>query len=365
MPRGPVLTVVITSATEGLDKGLTAAEKKLGGLAAKGGKLAKVAKVAAPIAGIAAVTAKLGKEAGKAALASDSWAKAMGELGVESAKTDPALQDAIAASKGLAFSTGATRDALLALTTATGDSTKAIDLLGPAQDIARLSGADLATVAEAMAKALNGNDRALKALIPGLQSGADGMETIANASKIAAGQADLYADSTEGMADKTKMAFKSLVMSIAKAVLPAFQAMLAALLPIIEALGRLVETLLPILLPLIEKIGKAFEIAAKGVAKLVDWIGKLITKINKLLDPLREAVDKLHQLDFNPFGRAGAAPQAALAAGALAAGGGSGRGNVNINIYGDPAVIEARVIRALKGYQMRNGTASLITAGRW
>jgi hypothetical protein len=290
----------------------------------------------------------------------------MGALGVESAKTDPALKAAIDQSKSLAFSSGATRDALLALTTATGDSTKAIELLGPAQDIARLSGSDLATVAEAMAKALNGNDRALKALIPGLASGETAMDTIAAATEIAAGQADLYADSASGMADKTKAAFKGLAMSVGKVVQPAFEGMLKVLLPIIESLGVLVNSLLPILIPLVEAVGKVFEFAAKAIGKVVTGIAKLIDKVRQLLGPLGDMINKLGQIDLNPFNRAQEIVGSAAGVSTMATGGGTraAGGPVTINIYGDPATIEARVIRALRGYQFRNGAGSVFNPGR-
>jgi hypothetical protein len=368
--KGPVLTVVITAATEGLDKGLKEAEKKLGIFGKSKGKLAGIAKVAAPIAGVAAVAAKLGKSAADVALATESWASAMDKLGVANATTNPTIQAAIQGSKDLAFGAADTRAGLLALTTATGSAEQALALLPAAQDIARLSGEDLATVSEAIAKAYNGQDRALRALVPGLASGATGMETIANATAIAAGQADIYAESASGMADKTKMALKGLAVTIGKAVQPAFEGMLAVLLPIITSLGELVTAILPILIPLIQAVAKAFEIAAKAISKVVSLVASLITKIRELLGPLTSAVNKLQEL--NPFkGKVGQIITAGTPSGITVGGfataapvAGAGGGGVTINIYGDPAVIEARVTRALRDYARRNGAAAVFTPGR-
>jgi hypothetical protein len=364
VPKGPVLTVVITSATEGLDKGLKEAEKKLGIFGGSGKKLAGLAKIAAPVAGIAAATAKLGKAAADADLSVASFDTAMQNLGVSAASTDPAIKKAIAASKDLAFSSGATRDAILTLTTATGSSQKAIELLSTAQDIARLSGSDLETVTNAMAKAIKGQDRALLALVPGLEKGKDGFDTIANAEKLAAGQADLYADSASGMADKTKSSLKALAISVGQVVQPAFEGMLAVLKPIIDALGVLVNSLLPILIPLVKAVAKAFELAAKAISKVLTLIAKLIDKVRELLGPLGDAVDKIK--DLNPFKGIGKNSIPTAQAAAIATHGvtQNNAGAVTINIYGDPATIEARVIRALRGYQFRNGAGSVFNPGR-
>lgn len=368
MPRGPVLTVVITSVNEGLDKGLKEAEGKLGKLGKIGGKAAKVAKVAAPLVGITAGAAKLAGAAGKAQQASASWALAMQQVGASAADLDGPLKEAVAGSKALAFSSGDTRSALQSLQTATRDTQKSIDLLGVAQDVARLSGADLATAGDAVAKAYAGQDRALRALIPGLAATESGYETIAEAQKVAAGQAEQFGTSTEASAIRAKAELKSLAISVGKVVAPAFKALVDIVTPLIRAFGVLVDALLPVLLPLVQAVAKAFEIAAKAIEKTVNWVAKLITKVRELLAPLDKVTQKLKELNpfkgqLNTMIHSTAATVGTLSAAPMAAQGGGG-GGVQINIYGDPATIEARVIRALRGYQARNGVGSVITPGR-
>lgn len=368
-PRGPVLTVIITSVTDGLEKGLTVAEGKIGGLAKAGGKIAKVAKVAAPIAGVAAVTAKLGAAGDKAATAMQSFDAAMAAAGASSADLAGPLKDAQKQATAMAFSGGDARDSLVALQTATGDAAKSAELLAVAQDVARLSGADLTVASDAVAKAYAGQDRQLRALIPGMAATESGMETIALAEKAAAGQSEIFADSAEGMGIRTKAALKGIAITVGKAVAPAFRTMLAALLPVVEALGELITAILPILIPLINAIAKGFEIAAKAIAKVVQWVTKLISKIKELLKPLNDAIAKLDKL--NPFSRQsgmgniiGGNSAAAVAGLTNARVATTGTGNATINIYGDPAVIEAKVIRALRGYQARNGVGAVLTPGR-
>lgn len=403
MPSGPVLTVVIVSATEGLDKGLKEAEKKIGGFSGAAGKLGKVAKVAAPIAGVAAAVAKLGAAGDKANTAVKLFGQSMENAGIDAEGMAGPIADAQKASKALAFSGGQTRDALVSLATATGDAEKSAELLAVAQDVARMSGADLTTTADAVAKAYTGNDRALKALIPGLTAGATGMDTIANASAAAAGQADIFADSGEAAGIKTKNALKGLAITVGKALAPAFRTMLDALLPVIESLSQLVVAVLPVLVPLLDAVAKvialiatafskALDIVTRFVSLLVsklmplmekvkdvfgkvadvigsvsDAVNRLIGKIQDLLGPLGSAVDKLKNLDLNPFNAVNGAMTAAAqpSVSTLQSGGGSSRaGGVNITIIGDPAVIEARVTKALRDYSRRNGAGSVFTPGR-
>jgi len=395
MPKGPVLTVVITSVSQGLDKGLKDASSKLGDFGESGnvvadslakigvppsaissvakmaGGLTTVAKVAAPIAGVAAVVAKLGDMGDKANTAMAGFDIAMKNAGASAGALDPAIAGALKSSKDMAFSSQAARDSLVSLQTATGDTAKSAELLAVAQDVARLSGADLSVASDAVAKAYAGQDRQLRALVPGMAKTKTGLDTIAEAEKLAAGQADNFAGSAEGMGIKTAASLKGIAVSAGKTLAPAMREMLAALMPVVEAFGELLEAVLPLLLPLLSAVAKAFTIAAKAVTAIIKLITRLISKIRELLQPLNDVIWKLQQL--NPFKGVinqvvnGTAVVAGTTTMATRSGGGAkgGAGGVTINIYGDPAVIEARVIRALKSYQQRNGVASLITAGRW
>lgn len=397
-PRGPVLTVIITGSTEGLDKGLKEAEGKIGAFGKKGGKIGKAAKVAGPIVAIAAAAAKLGSTADKTATAMKGFEQAMLASGASAEDLAGPLKDAVKSATEMAFTGGQARDSLVALQTATGDAAKSAELLAVAQDVARLSGADLTVAADAIAKAYVGQDRALKALLPGLDPAAKGMDAIAEAERLAAGQAENFAGSAEALGIKASMSFKAVANSIGKAVQPAFRALLEALIPVLDALGQLVNALLPVLVPLVTLVAKvftklvnilttlitnvlpvlnrliagitrAFQKVASVIQTVVGWVQKLIDKINALLAPLQKAVDKLSEL--NPF--KGQIAQivggqqltaAALTTTPQATAGGARGGGVVINIYGDPAVIEAKVTKALRDYARRNGAAAVFAPSR-
>ena len=121
--------------------------------------------------------------------------------------TPASIDAAIEAGAAKAFSDSEVRAGLQDLVTATGSAEEANRLLGPAMDIARLAGVDLETASKALAKAHDGNDAALRKLIPGLEKGKTATDTIAEATKLASGQADIYAKSSEGMGKAGSDAF--------------------------------------------------------------------------------------------------------------------------------------------------------------
>ena len=71
--------------------------------------------------------------------------------------------------KTTTFTDSQMRPALSALAVATGDVTKAQDLLTTAQDISIATGTDLEQVSQALARASQGNFKALQALSPTLR----------------------------------------------------------------------------------------------------------------------------------------------------------------------------------------------------
>ena len=365
MPPG--LKVDIDGDTSGLDGAMGSATKSVSifgktldtGLPT--GKVDLAIRATKKLAGVTKDVAVAGKDA---AAAEAAFNEQLGNLGISADAYAASNQKVIASSQQLAFTDDEARNSLVALATATGDMTQAQELLAVAQDVSRLSGSSLEQSADAVAKAYAGTDRQLKAMIPGLEAGATGMDTINNAQVIAQGSADAYAKSGAAMGEKVKIAFSEVAEAVGNAFLPALQDLGEALAPLIISLLKLAQSILPVLIPLITTIGKVAEIAAKAITRVADAVNKLITKIKQLLAPLREAVSGLQNLDFNPFSVSGASAGAAPMATTKAAANGGGHGPVTINIYGDPAVIEARVVRALRGYQARNGVGSVFSPGR-
>jgi hypothetical protein len=273
---------------------------------------------------------------------------------------------AIAAGQERAFTDSETRDALQSLVTATGDVSTATGLLTQSQDIARLAGVDLATAADAVAKAQAGQAGPLAKLIPGIDKAGSSTEVLAAATKLAAGQADTYAASSAGMSAKAGDAFGELSETIGSVFLPIMDAILPALIPIIKAFGQLVSALLPALIPLIKLVAGALGLVAGVLStvigwlvKLVDWVGNAIGAIGRFLSALNPLSGiKLPSLPFlssstssggAPAGMGRAASRAAPAFGS------SSGPTINVYTTGDSIDAEIAVTRALRRVARLNG----------
>lgn len=314
--------------------------------------------------GLAKVTKEVASSAKDAAAEEKIFNDAMTAATGKTGDYNAALDDVINQSMKLAFTDTETRKALASLTTATGDAAVSAELLAASQDIARVAGVDLEAASDAVAKAYAGQDTALVRMLPGLEQGADAMGTIENATKLAAGASDTYAKSSQATGEKVKIAFGEIAETVGAALGPSLRQLGAALKPLLIAFGELASVILPPLLKLLDRLINVATLAATAITKIVTAVTKLISKIKELLKPLTDAVNKLHQLDFNPFTASGTATTSAARSVNATAAGIPQTGAVTINIYGDPAVIEARVIRALRGYQARNGVGAVLTPGR-
>lgn len=358
------LVVEIIGDASKLGKELDATGSKVGGFGdALGGSGVKVAAIAG-VAGIAAVAIAGMTEA--AAADRDEQTKletAIKAAGAATGDYNVVVDEAIAKGQERAFSDSETRDALQSLVTATGDVTTATALLGPAQDIARFAGVDLATAADAVAKAQAGQAGPLQKLIPGLEKGASATDTLAAASAAAAGQADTFAKSQAGMSAIAGDSLGELSETIGSVFLPILDAIVPAIIPIIQAFGKLVTALLPALIPLVKLLAGALKIAADVLVGLVGWIIKLVNWIGTAIDKVGSFLDKLNplkgfKLPSLPF----------LSSSTSSAGAGVGRSSsrasstgsvapATINVYttGDGIDAEQAVVRALRRVTRLNG----------
>ena len=334
------LTVEIRGDTKDLDAALG---KSKGGVAGFGGDMAGTALKILPVAAAAA----------GAAIALKSMADGAAEDAAQAAK----LQAAIAAGQELAFTDTQTRDALQSLVTTTGDLTEAQTLLATAQDVARFAGVDLATAADAVAKANEGQDGALRKLLPGLEQGATSTDTLANAQRLAAGQAEAYSKTTAAGMAKAEDAVGELGETVGAARLPALDAILPAFIPVIKTLGQLVTTILPLIIPLLKLVGVALGIVSKALTVVVEWLIKLVDWLKKGMDWLGDLLSKIGPLkDLGNLvggivgGLGASAASVSPTTRGARAGGGGGTGGVVINITatGDSLATEQAVLRALR-----------------
>jgi hypothetical protein len=386
------------------------AEQSAGGL---GGILGSTAAKATLVGGavVAAGAALWGMAEGAAAdrAEQEKLTAAIDAAGAATATSTAEVEAAIAAGQERAFSDSETREGLQSLVTATGDVTAATALLQSAQDIARLSGVDLATASDAVAKAHAGSDGALRKLIPGLEKGASATDTIRNASKLAAGQADKYAASTEGQTARMGDAFGELGETIGSALLPIIDAILPALLPVIKQFGKLIERVLPVLTPLFDVLGEilgelipivlevvdalmplveilielmrrvlpvileafrkvlpvvrfvasAIKTLVGAIRSLVDWLGRAISKVGRFL----EKINPLSNISLPSLPFLSAAPAigglAATRGAAPVAYAGGAAGGIHITVNGaiDPEATARQIRRILAGHGARTGAA--------
>jgi hypothetical protein len=366
---GPALVVRIVGDTKELSSALKEADSgmqlfgksvSVGGVAAMAGLAGAAVVAGKALVDMTVSAAEDRDEQAKLALA---IAQATGSTQDYSAATDAA----IAAGQELAFTDSETRAALEPLVRSTGDMTKATEQMSIAQDIARLSGVDLATAADAVAKANRGQDKSLKSLIPGLKLGETSTESLANAQKLAAGQAKLYGNSTAGASAKMADGMAELGETIGEALLPLLDALLPALTPIMAAFGKLIKALLPVLTPLIKLLAEALKLVLNILLKVVDAVVAFIGKIGKAIDRVRELLRKIPGLSSIPgigslsagaTGFVGSSGASTRATGSSVGGFGAG---VVINITGDPLTIERTVVRALRTYSRRNGGLAGLT----
>jgi len=348
-----------------------------------------VAGAAIAVTAIAAMTAAAADDRAE----QEKLEAAITAAGAATATSTQQVNDAIAASQAKAFTDSETRDALQSLVTATGDVTKSTALLSEAQDIARFAGVDLATAADAVAKAQAGNAGALAKLIPGLDKGKDATETLANAQKAAAGQAELFAKSTEGQMKIAGDSFSELGETVGGAFLPILDELVPALVPIIELLGELVKAVMPPLVaiihvvvdvlkiligfikqwldvilpvyaaigqkltpvlqslgPVLDGVGKAIGGVVDWIKSLLDWIGNAIGAVGRFLDslnPLKGISLPSISLPFSAPAPEGATSRSASARSATP----TATTNVTVYTSADPE----SVVRALRRWAGNNG----------
>jgi hypothetical protein len=366
------LVVEIIGDAAALDKSLKSSSGDVG---AFGSSVAGAAVKVAAVAGVAVVAAGAIAAMTEAAAADrDEQNKLNAAIAAATGSTadyTAEIEAAIVAGQERAFTDSETRDALQSLVTATGDVTAATALLGPAQDIARLAGVDLATAADAVAKAQAGQDGPLRKLIPGLAAGATATDTLANATAKAAGQADVYAKSAEGMQARAGDSLGELSETIGEVFLPILDAIIPALIPILQAFGQLVKSLLPALIPLVRLVGQALGIVAGVIAGLVGWLVKLVKWIGDAIGAAGRFLDAINplkgiSLPSLPFLSSSGSPAGAgvgRSASRASSSGAIAAPSITIYTTGDGIEAEQAVVRALRRVTRING--GVIPAAGW
>jgi len=178
-------------------------------LASKSKKMAK--SIAAVTVAVGAMAIAIGIDAVKAAAEDEASQKKFQETlkntaGVVDSTVLASINNYIERMQfASGFSDGELRDSLGRLTRSTGNVTEAQDLQNLAMDISRGTGKDLAGVSEALARAYDGNEGALKRLgIPlddAILKSGDFKDITDELTRLFGGQAATYADTYQGKLD--------------------------------------------------------------------------------------------------------------------------------------------------------------------
>jgi hypothetical protein len=205
--------------------------------------LAKAAlPAAAALAGLGAVAVTATKAAIDDAAAQDQLAGVL-ERSTGATKDQVAATEEFISSLSRATATAddQLRPALATLAQATGDLNKAQQLLRISQDLAASSGVDLATASDAVAKAVNGQNKGLVSLNPSLKqvidSGASFNEIMQKVAETTGNAAARAADTTAGRMKALQIRFGELQEEIGTKLLPVAERLVGVLSNIVDVMS--------------------------------------------------------------------------------------------------------------------------------
>ena len=237
MAKAAVLDIVIEAtadkAAEAFDK---VKEKSSGSYAAL--KVGAVAAAGAVIAGLGEATAaaaehevsvsKLEQAYKNAGVSTDDMKSSLEEIDKSSRRTGQSTEDNIAA--------------YTKLVTVTHNTTKAHEDLATAQDLAAYKGVSVATAADAIVKASQGNTRALKdmgiATVDAAGKQLTQKEIMEKLTAAVHGQANAFGDTASGEMARYKESLDQTKVAVGEALLPALKSLLNMLQPIFTWLSN-------------------------------------------------------------------------------------------------------------------------------
>jgi phage-related protein len=171
-----------------------------------------------------------------------------------------AVEDYAAAQQALGFEDDQVRDSIGQLVGVTHDQTEAMKLNSIAQDLARAKGLDLATAADLVTKAYEGNGRALKAQGIDIGNAKTATELLDAVQQNVKGSAEAWAQTSEGR--------------VAVANAKTAESM--------EKIGAVVDKVASVILPI---AADAFGLVADVVSNVADAVTPVVAAIVKELTP--------------------------------------------------------------------------------
>ena len=276
-----LISVTISGNAAPLKKSVDESEGLLGRL---GGSFTKFGAIAA--AGMGAAAAGIGFAAKAAADDEKSFEQLAVTLRNVTGATDDMIRAVDDQLGAMSLATGVADDKLRpafeALARGTKDTEEAMSRMNLVLDISQALQVDQTTVADALAKAYQGNFRALQALAPEMKTLiADGIDAEGAMSILAdtfGGSAAAAADTFSGQIDRLKVFFSELVEQVGYYVLPVLS----------KIAEFIVKDVVPAFQRIVDKYGPAL---AEIFGKIADFIGeKVVPVIRDRLLPFMEEI---------------------------------------------------------------------------
>jgi hypothetical protein len=180
---------------------------------------------------------------------------------------------------------------------ATGDVTRAQELATQAMDIAAATGKPLASVTDALTRALGGNMRALGMLAPEfremVKEGASFDDIMAEIANTMGGASTTAANTTEGQFKRLGVAFNETKESIGAALLPAIE----AVLPLLQSMATWAQNNPQAFMIIAGALGAiAVAIMAINVAMALNPIGAIVVGVIALIAGLALAYQRFESV---------------------------------------------------------------------
>jgi hypothetical protein len=199
-------------------------------------------------------------------------------------------KDITAMSKQTGVADDVLRPALANAARATGDMTRAQELLTIGLDVAAATGKPLTTVMNALEKAENGNTTALYKLAPQLKESKGGIDELAASVK---GAAEVSASPFA----KFKVSLDEAKETIGAAFLPVLEKLIETLSPLIEkiapVLAKLIGALAPIFIQLVEALLPLIEQLLPPLVELLEALMPVILPLVEILTDLLVPIIKI------------------------------------------------------------------------
>jgi hypothetical protein len=328
MAGSRTLKLSILADVDDLKKKLDTGSKEVEDFGDKLGKFGKVAAAAfaAAAAAAAAYAGKLAIEGVKAAIEDEAAQKRLASAlenvtGATEAQIKAVEEQILKTSLATGVADDKLRPALQRLAVATGDVKKSQDLLKLALDISAATGRDVESVANALAKAYEGNSTALTRLGVGISAteaktlGFEG--TVKQLADTFGGAAATQANTFEGQINRLKVSFDEAKESVGAALLPILRQLLdyfvnvlipkfqeakrAAVDPIInafreneDALRDLWSFIKNFLVPIFENtLVAAIKGVGQTIAGIITVVATVTSKVKELANDVIEAVNKI------------------------------------------------------------------------